>query len=85
MNSFAESLPAAMQLKGHLSSCFTEESVEGVFFKSGITDIPDKIALLRFCMGVESVSDAPQEKLTPEQEYEDELSIFIEGSWRFLA
>jgi hypothetical protein len=85
MKSFADSLPAAMQLKGRFSSCFTKESVEDVFAESCITDIPDKIALLRFSMGVESVSDAPQEKLTPEQEYEDELSIFIEGSWRFLA
>lgn len=61
----------------------TKEQIESIFKKYEIIDPFDKIALLRKTMQVEDISNI-QEEITPEEEYEDEVKIFIEASWRFL-
>ncbi|MCL2793522.1 MAG: hypothetical protein FWD87_10595 [Spirochaetaceae bacterium] len=55
-----------------------------IFDEYEITDPSEKIALLRKCMQVQSTSCIPA-NITPEEEYADELEIFIEGSWRLLT
>jgi hypothetical protein len=65
--------------------CVSRDDIEKVFETSKINNIPDKIGLLQLCMGVKNFSPSPaEEPLTPEQQYEDILLIFLEGSWRFL-
>jgi len=59
------------------------EQVESVFVKNDITDSEDRIQLLRECMGVISTSDIG-DSLSPEDQYSDELEIFLEGTWRLL-
>ena len=69
-----------------LKFCTTKEQIEDLFAKSGIRDPEDKVFLLQKSMGVISAFSAPSPvNLTPEQEYEDELAIFLEGSWRLLS
>ena len=61
----------------------TKEQIESIFKRYEIIAPFDKIALLRKTMQVEDISNI-QEEITPEEEYEDEVKIFIEASWRFL-
>jgi hypothetical protein len=60
-----------------------KEQVEDVFSKNEITDKTERIQLLRKCMQVldTSNSDAP---LSLDDEYNDELEIFLNGKWRLL-
>lgn len=64
--------------------CTTAEEVEAVF-----SDVPnplDRVVFLRKCMQVEEAFDLPQkEPLSSQEEYECELAIFLEGSWRLLT
>jgi hypothetical protein len=66
-----------------LFASFDKSHVEDVFWKYEIDDIGDRIQLLRKCMRVIDTSNA-EDKLSIDDEYNDELEIFIEGSWRFL-
>ena len=61
-----------------------KEQVEAVFSKNNIADKTECIQLLRKCMGVIDTSDAAND-LSIEDEYSDELEIFLNGTWRFLA
>ncbi|MDR0448580.1 MAG: hypothetical protein LBH07_07915 [Treponema sp.] len=60
-----------------------EEQVEEVFTEHNITDKSVRIQLLRKCMQVLDTSDADS-SLSPDDEYTDELAIFLNGTWRFL-
>jgi hypothetical protein len=71
------------EVSSKLFLCKSKDEVNSVFAAKGIDNIPDRIGLLRYCMGVKNISQSPEE-LTPEQKYEDELLIFLEGTWRFL-
>jgi hypothetical protein len=64
--------------------CTTKDEVTDVFAKYEIKNIPDKIGLLRLCMGAKSVS-ASVGSITDEEEYDDELLMFLDGTWRFLS
>jgi hypothetical protein len=59
------------------------EQVEDVFSRNEIGDKSERIQLLRKCMQVldMSNSDTP---LTLDDEYSDELEIFLNGTWRLL-
>jgi len=61
-----------------------KEQVEEVFSKNEINDKTERIQLLRKCMQVldTSNSDAP---LSLDDEYNDELAIFLNGKWRLLC
>ena len=67
-----------------LFQCTKAPQVKDVFFKNGITDPSEKIELLRKCMGVLDISNISEE-LSEEEEYADELEIFLDGTWRFLG
>jgi len=73
------------EISQQLFSCTSEEKIEKVFHSFKISEIPDKMGLLQLCMGVKNSSSAPPNNLTPEQQYQDILLVFLEGSWRFLA
>ncbi len=76
----------ATQILENLPFCTTKEQVSRVFADNDVEDIDDRIFFLRKCMQVEDSFDLPDEnKLTPEEEYECELAIFLEGSWRLLV
>jgi len=66
--------------------CTSKEEVEKVFVGASISDPKDKKDFLQMCMQVEEAFDLPiNEKLSDIDEYEYELAIFLEGSWRLLA
>ncbi|MDR1748673.1 MAG: hypothetical protein LBR47_06405 [Spirochaetaceae bacterium] len=60
-----------------------KEQVEAVFSKNDIEDKADRIQLLRKCMHVLDTSNTI-EVLSLDDEYSDELEIFLNGKWRFL-
>jgi len=59
------------------------EQVENVFTQNDILDKSDRIHLLRKCMHVLDTSNS-SEALSIDDEYSDELEIFLSGKWRFL-
>jgi len=60
-----------------------KEQVEGVFSKNRVDDKPTRIQLLRKCMNVIDMSNTG-ETLSEDDEYDDELEIFLNGKWRML-
>jgi hypothetical protein len=67
-----------------LFASFDKNSIEGVFSKYHIEeDKEERIKLLRKCMCVIDTSNVT-DILSIDDEYDDELEIFLEGSWRFL-
>ncbi|MDR1277919.1 MAG: hypothetical protein LBK02_04140 [Treponema sp.] len=60
-----------------------KDRIEQVFSEHDINDPGEKIQLLRKCMRVIDTSNTGED-LSPADEYEDEVAIFVEGSWRFL-
>ena len=65
--------------------CTDKNEIEKVFNNNKITDLSDRIELIRKCMGVEEVFNSSLNKTSLEEDYYYELDIFIEGSWRLLA
>ncbi|MDR1468218.1 MAG: hypothetical protein LBT00_02870 [Spirochaetaceae bacterium] len=59
------------------------EQVNNVFEKHSIKNMNDRIKLLQKCMQVTGTSDSG-EKLPAEDQYADELEIFVYGRWRSL-
>jgi len=81
-----ETIKLSTDISQKLFLCVTKEGIEEVFRASNISHIPDKIGLLRLCMGVKNYSPSSSSTtLTPEQQYDDELLVFLDGSWRFLV
>jgi hypothetical protein len=78
-----ESIKIVTATNERLFRCVTAEQVNGVFEGLNIADPADKVGLLHLAMGIKNSCQTP-DGLTPEQEYEDELKFFIEGSWRLL-
>jgi hypothetical protein len=66
-----------------LFASFDKEAVGNVFSKYEIEDKEERIKLLRKCMNVIGISNVA-DTLSIDDEYNDELEIFTEGSWRFL-
>jgi len=60
-----------------------KEQVEGVFSKNYVDDKPTRIQLLRKCMNVIDTSNT-NEVLSEDDEYNDELEMFLNGKWRLL-
>jgi hypothetical protein len=60
-----------------------KEQVEGVFLKNSIDDKSTRIQLLRKCMDVIDTSNT-NEALSVDDDYNDELEIFLNGKWRLL-
>jgi len=60
-----------------------KEQVENVFAKNGIGSSEERIQLLRECMGVIGTSDMGT-PLPHNEEYDDEMAIFLDGKWRLL-
>jgi hypothetical protein len=63
---------------------FDKSKVEDVFSKNDIEDKEERIRLLRKCMQVIDTSNVDGDTISADNEYSDELEIFVEGSWRFL-
>jgi len=84
MTDFAKTIQLSNEISQQLFLCASKESIEDVFKKFDVSHAPDKIGLLRFCMGIKNISFSPLENLSSEQLYEDTLLIFLDGSWRFL-
>jgi len=81
-----ETIKMSTDISQKLFLCVTKEGIEDVFRSFDISHIPDKIGLLRLCMGVKNYSSSPSSTaFTPEQQYDDDLLIFLDGSWRFLV
>jgi|TergutMp193P3_1026864.scaffolds.fasta_scaffold29556_2 hypothetical protein len=62
---------------------FKKEQVEDVFSRNSIDDISLRIQLLRKCMHVRDTSNT-NEVLSMDDDYNDELEIFLNGTWRML-
>jgi hypothetical protein len=60
-----------------------KEQVENVFSRNNISDKSDRIQLLRKCMQVLDTSNSG-DSISLDDEYSDELTIFLNGKWRFL-
>jgi len=60
-----------------------KEQIEDVFSKNSIYDKSARIKLLQKCMHVLDTSNA-SEVLSLDDDYNDELEIFLNGKWRFL-
>ena len=60
-----------------------KEQVEDVFSRNNIEDKAERIQLLRKCMHVLDTSNS-NDSLSLDDEYWDELKIFLNGKWRFL-
>jgi len=81
-----DAIRMSTEISQQLFTCVSKDEVEGVFCSYKISQVLDKIGLLRLCMGVKNYSPSPSvDKLTSEQQYEDELLLFLDSSWRFLA
>ena len=80
----SEGIKLSTEVSQRLFLCQSKAEVEQVFSEFKISHVPDKIGLLKLSMGAKHFSSSP-DNLTPEQRYEDELLIFLEGSWRFLV
>jgi hypothetical protein len=60
-----------------------KEQVEDVFSRNSIGDKSERIQLLRKCMHVLDTSNS-DDSISLDDEYSDELAIFLNGKWRFL-
>ena len=61
------------------------EQVEEIFSKNGIDDKSERIGILQKCMHVLDTSNAVDcNSLSVDDEYDDEIEIFLNGKWRFL-
>ena len=60
-----------------------KEQVENIFAENNIDDKLVRIQLLRKCMNVLDTSNS-NNLITLDDEYSDELEIFLTGRWRFL-
>ncbi|MDR0444413.1 MAG: hypothetical protein LBH44_13515 [Treponema sp.] len=60
-----------------------KEQVENIFTVNSIDDKQDRILLLRKCMNVLGTSNS-NSVVSLDDEYNDELEIFLSGRWRFL-
>ena len=60
-----------------------EEQIEDVFSKNSIDDRLERIQLLRKCMNVLDTSNS-NVTVSLDDEYNDELAIFLNGKWRLL-
>jgi len=60
-----------------------KEQVEDVFSKNNIDDKSARIRLLQKCMHVLGTSNT-NEVLSLDDDYKDELEIFLNGKWRML-
>jgi len=61
-----------------------KEEVEDVFAKNSIADKSLRIQLLRKCMHVRDTSNT-NEVLSMDDDYNDELVIFLNETWRMLV
>jgi hypothetical protein len=66
-----------------LQASLDKEQVEEVFVTYEIDDPEERIKLLRKCMQV-MVFENVEDDISLEDAYNDELEIFVEGSWRLL-
>lgn len=66
-----------------LYTCTDKEQVEQIFIQNGVKKAEEKIKLLRECMEIEAVYGTP-ENISPEDDYEFECAVFVEGTWRML-
>jgi len=78
-----ETLIKAENIIEDLEFAIEKEQVEEIFERNKIDDKSERIQLLRKCMHVLDTSNA-DESLTLEEEYNDELVIFINGKWRLF-
>jgi len=60
-----------------------KEQVENIFSKNNISDKSARIKLLQKCMHVLDTSNT-NEVLSLDDDYNDELEIFLDGTWRML-
>lgn len=80
----AEASIKADSIVNDLSFSVKKEQVENVFTKNNVDDKLVRIQLLRKCMNVLDISNS-NDLVSLDDEYNDELEIFISGKWRFLA
>jgi len=59
------------------------EQVEDIFTKNGISCNGERIQLLRKCMRVIGTTNIGG-PMSPDEDYSDELAIFLDGKWRLL-
>ena len=60
-----------------------KEQVEEIFSKHNIGDKSERVQLLRKCMRVIDASNSTA-SMSLDDEYSDELAIFLSGRWRLL-
>jgi hypothetical protein len=60
-----------------------QEQVEDVFSKNSIGDKSERVRMLRKCMHVLDTSNS-NTLISLDDEYSDELAIFLKGKWRML-
>jgi len=58
--------------------------VESVFSKNTVNDKIERIQLLRKCMHVVDISNS-NDSISIDDEYNDELTIFLDGRWRLMV
>ena len=80
----AEASIKADSIVNDLAFSVKKEQVENVFVKNNIDDMLVRIQLLRKCMNVLDTSNS-NDPISLEDEYSDELEIFLSGKWRFLV
>jgi hypothetical protein len=78
-----EASKKAENVIGGLFVSIRKEQIEDVFSRNGIEDRMERVQLLRECMNVIGASNSG-DPLSPEDEYSDELEIFLDGKWRLL-
>ena len=83
-NSVITNYEIGKKIVEQLFFCTTKEEVEKIFLESEIDNPIEKKSFLQECMQVEESYDLPAGKLSDDDEYEYELAVFLEGSWRLL-
>jgi hypothetical protein len=81
-----EAIKASEKVSNIIDDLFVSvkrEQVEDVFSRNSIVDKSDRIQLLRKCMNVLDTSNIDN-SLSIEDEYSDEIEMFLNGKWRFL-
>ena len=79
-------LKSLLEVARKIVKCYTKEGVEQVFIESGITDPLLKVEILQTSMNIIETHSAPaNEELTAEEEYQYELDVFMDGTWRLFA
>lgn len=71
-------------LRREFNGVETEDDIDAVFERLEIDDFERRSEILKTVCGIRMVYYL-EDKLSPQQEYENDRKYYIDGSWRFMG